>query len=160
MHIAWLLLIITLSYIFINAGYDKLLFRLTRHWIMCPVTQMPIIVPEKEVYCETFVDCCAYAGSDERAIDIIVNQGTNILYRAKVNMPVCKLKISHRTSYEKISRPLSSNNTMFLNIFSYKYKMFFTDNFQINNEELNDTSESYNNRWTQSSLFQNKYKIW
>jgi hypothetical protein len=54
---------------------------------------MPIIVPDKEIYCETFVTFCTYGGSDERAIDIVVSQRANILYRAKVNMPVCKLKI-------------------------------------------------------------------
>jgi len=53
---------------------------------------MPIIIPDKEMYCETFVICCTYGGSNDRAIDIIVNQGANILYRAKVNMPVCELK--------------------------------------------------------------------
>lgn len=54
---------------------------------------MPVIVPDNEIYCETFVTCCAYAASDDRTIDIIVNQGTRILYRAKVNMPVCELNM-------------------------------------------------------------------
>lgn len=53
---------------------------------------MPIIVPETEIYCETFVTCCSYGGSDERAIDIVVSRGTNVIYRAKINMPVCELK--------------------------------------------------------------------
>jgi len=53
---------------------------------------MPIIVPETEINCETFVTCCTYGGSDERAIDIVVSRGMNVIYRAKVNMPVCELK--------------------------------------------------------------------
>lgn len=51
-----------------------------------------MIVPQKEICCETFVTCCTYGASNDRSIDIIVNQGTTILYRAKVNMPVCKLQ--------------------------------------------------------------------
>lgn len=53
---------------------------------------MPVIVPDEEMYCETFITCCTYGGSNDRTIDIIVNEGTKILYRAKVNMPVCELK--------------------------------------------------------------------
>ncbi|XP_050438790.1 Bardet-Biedl syndrome 1 protein homolog [Adelges cooleyi] len=50
--------------------------------------KLPVIIPDKEVSCETFITCCAYGGTEERAIDIVVNRSTTILYRAKLNMPV------------------------------------------------------------------------
>ncbi|XP_025409187.1 Bardet-Biedl syndrome 1 protein isoform X2 [Sipha flava] len=68
------------------------LYNAQYHTIESPSCSMPIIVPDKEIYCETFVTFCTYGGSDERAIDIVVSQRANILYRAKVNMPVYNIQ--------------------------------------------------------------------
>lgn len=77
--------------------------------------QVPIIVPEKEIYCETFVTCCTYGGSDDRAIYIVVSQKENILYRAKVNMPVCEFKNTNTINIE----------LFFINIIFLKNTFYF-----------------------------------
>ncbi|XP_029343319.1 Bardet-Biedl syndrome 1 protein isoform X2 [Acyrthosiphon pisum] len=85
-----------------NLGKDPLmginvafLYNAEYHSIESPRCRVPIIVPGTEIYCETFVTCCTYGGSDDRAIDIIVNRGTNVMYRAKVNMPVYNIQTSN-----------------------------------------------------------------
>ncbi|XP_050531535.1 Bardet-Biedl syndrome 1 protein isoform X2 [Daktulosphaira vitifoliae] len=54
--------------------------------------QLPIIIPDKEVSCETFVTCLMHGSIEERVINIVVNQETNILYRAKLNLPIYDLQ--------------------------------------------------------------------